>query len=127
MHYELNLVSVDRMNGNAISRWVRAVGYQCLAPARQPECLSVRWRFTARQMRPELPLIAAVADLLGAELRVVLLQAPQRRPSHGVTERSESPPSRRSCPLWSAHAPHANAAQCGESGHLDQVPWAILY
>jgi hypothetical protein len=32
---------------------------------------SVRRLFTARQARPELPLIAALADALGAELRVV--------------------------------------------------------
>ena len=32
---------------------------------------SVRRLFTARRVRPELPLIAALADALGAELRVV--------------------------------------------------------
>jgi hypothetical protein len=32
---------------------------------------SVRRLFTARQVRPELPLIAALADALGADLRVV--------------------------------------------------------
>lgn len=32
---------------------------------------SVRRLFTASQARPELPLIAALADALGAELRVV--------------------------------------------------------
>ncbi len=32
---------------------------------------SVRRLFTASQMRPELPLIVALADALGAELRVV--------------------------------------------------------
>jgi transcriptional regulator with XRE-family HTH domain len=32
---------------------------------------SVRRLFTARRARPELPLIAALADALGAELRVV--------------------------------------------------------
>jgi transcriptional regulator with XRE-family HTH domain len=32
---------------------------------------SVRRLFTASQVRPELPLIAALADALGAELRVV--------------------------------------------------------
>jgi predicted transcriptional regulator len=32
---------------------------------------SVRRLFTARQVRPELPLVAALADALGAELRVV--------------------------------------------------------
>ena len=37
---------------------------------------SVRRLFTASQARPELPLIAALADALGAELRVV------RRPGH---------------------------------------------
>ena len=34
---------------------------------------SVRRLFTARAVRPELPLIAALADALGAELRVVRL------------------------------------------------------
>jgi ribosome-binding protein aMBF1 (putative translation factor) len=33
---------------------------------------SVRRLFTASQVRPELPLIVALADALGAELRVVL-------------------------------------------------------
>ncbi len=32
---------------------------------------SVRRLFTASQVRPELPLVAALADALGAELRVV--------------------------------------------------------
>jgi ribosome-binding protein aMBF1 (putative translation factor) len=32
---------------------------------------SVRRLFTASQVRPELPLIAAIADVLGADLRVV--------------------------------------------------------
>lgn len=32
---------------------------------------SIRRLFTARQTRPELPLVAALADALGAELRVV--------------------------------------------------------
>ncbi|HEU5416521.1 MAG TPA: helix-turn-helix transcriptional regulator [Streptosporangiaceae bacterium] len=32
---------------------------------------SVRRLFTASQVRPELPLIAAIADALGADLRVV--------------------------------------------------------
>jgi ribosome-binding protein aMBF1 (putative translation factor) len=32
---------------------------------------SVRRLFTASQARPELPLIAAIADVLGADLRVV--------------------------------------------------------
>jgi ribosome-binding protein aMBF1 (putative translation factor) len=32
---------------------------------------SVRRLFTASQPRPELPLIAAIADVLGADLRVV--------------------------------------------------------
>ena len=32
---------------------------------------SVRRLFTAKQARPELPLIAAIADALGADLRVV--------------------------------------------------------
>ena len=40
-------------------------------PASQPECLSVRRRFTASQVRLELPLIAAVADAWAPELRVV--------------------------------------------------------
>lgn len=39
---------------------------------------SVRRLFTASQARPELPLIAALADALGAELRVVP-RTPQAR------------------------------------------------
>jgi ribosome-binding protein aMBF1 (putative translation factor) len=44
---------------------------------------SVRRLFTASQVRPELPLIAALADALGAELRVVP-RTPQAR--HAVAE-----------------------------------------
>jgi ribosome-binding protein aMBF1 (putative translation factor) len=40
---------------------------------------SVRRLFTASQVRPELPLIAALADALGAELRVVPRTAKARR------------------------------------------------
>jgi transcriptional regulator with XRE-family HTH domain len=40
---------------------------------------SVRRLFTASQVRPELLLIAALADALGAELRVVPLTAEARR------------------------------------------------
>lgn len=40
---------------------------------------SVRRLFTASQVRPELPLIAALADALGAELRVVPRTARARR------------------------------------------------
>ncbi len=45
---------------------------------------SVRRLFTARQVRPELPLIAALADALGAELRVV------RRPQAPDSPMAES-------------------------------------
>jgi ribosome-binding protein aMBF1 (putative translation factor) len=40
---------------------------------------SVRRLFTASQVRPELPLIAALADALGAELRVVPRTAQAQR------------------------------------------------
>jgi ribosome-binding protein aMBF1 (putative translation factor) len=40
---------------------------------------SVRRLFTASQARPELPLIVALADALGAELRVVPRTAQARR------------------------------------------------
>ena len=40
---------------------------------------SVRRLFTASQVRPELPLIAALADALGAELRVVPRTAEAQR------------------------------------------------
>ena len=40
---------------------------------------SVRRLFTASQARPEFPLIAALADALGAELRVVPRTAEARR------------------------------------------------
>jgi len=43
---------------------------------------SVRRLFTAGQVRPELPLIAAMADALGAELRVVP-RTPQARRAVG--------------------------------------------
>jgi ribosome-binding protein aMBF1 (putative translation factor) len=40
---------------------------------------SVRRLFTSNQVRPELPLVAALADALGAELRVVPRTAEARR------------------------------------------------
>lgn len=43
---------------------------------------SIRRLFTASSARPELPLIAAIADALGAEIRVVpKVPAAKRRPS----------------------------------------------
>ena len=50
---------------------------------------SVRRLFTASQVRPELPLIAALADALGAELRVVPMTAEARR---ATRERAGRPP-----------------------------------
>lgn len=47
---------------------------------------SVRRLFTASQMRPELPLIVALADALGAELRVVP-RSPQARRAAGELRR----------------------------------------
>ncbi len=47
---------------------------------------SVRRLFTASQARPELPLIAALADALGAELRVVP-RTPQARRAVGEHRR----------------------------------------
>jgi ribosome-binding protein aMBF1 (putative translation factor) len=43
---------------------------------------SVRRLFTASQVRPELPLIVALADALGAELRVVPLTAEAKQAAH---------------------------------------------
>ena len=53
---------------------------------------SVRRLFTASQVRPELPLIAALADALGAELRVVPLTAEARRATreHGRHRRVDA-------------------------------------
>jgi ribosome-binding protein aMBF1 (putative translation factor) len=43
---------------------------------------SIRRLFTANQVRPELPLIAALADALGAELRVVPRTSKARQAVH---------------------------------------------
>jgi transcriptional regulator with XRE-family HTH domain len=50
---------------------------------------SVRRLFTASQVRPELPLIIALADALGAEVRVVprAAEQPQARRGHGGRRR----------------------------------------
>jgi len=40
---------------------------------------SIRRLFTAQQQRPELPLVAAIADALGAEVRVVPTTAAARK------------------------------------------------
>lgn len=42
---------------------------------------SVRRLFTSSQVRPELPLIVALADALGAELRVVPRAGQEQRPA----------------------------------------------
>jgi ribosome-binding protein aMBF1 (putative translation factor) len=47
---------------------------------------SIRRLFTASQVRPELPLVAALADALGAELRVVR-KTPRPRPAGGGSGR----------------------------------------
>jgi hypothetical protein len=59
------------------------------APRVNRNASSVRRLFTASQVRPELPLIAALADALGAELRVVPLSAEARRATreHGQQRR----------------------------------------
>jgi len=49
---------------------------------------SVRRLFTASQVRPELPLIVALADALGAELRIVRRQE-DTRPRAGKGRRGE--------------------------------------
>ncbi len=43
----------------------------------------IRRLFTASQTRPELPLVAAIADALGAELRVVPRAAGEPKAAHG--------------------------------------------
>ena len=45
---------------------------------------SIRRLFTASHARPELPLVAAIADALGAEVRVVA----KRRPAKGASKAS---------------------------------------
>jgi ribosome-binding protein aMBF1 (putative translation factor) len=52
---------------------------------------SIRRLFTASQARPELPLIAAIAGALGAEVRVVTKRKPSR-----VASRVGSAPKRKS-------------------------------
>jgi len=48
---------------------------------------SIRRLFTARRVHPELPLIAALADALGAELRVVRLPLDADSPIADNTQR----------------------------------------
>jgi ribosome-binding protein aMBF1 (putative translation factor) len=50
----------------------------------------IRRLFTASQARPELPLVAAIADALGAELRVVprAAEGPQAEHGHGTAGRA---------------------------------------
>lgn len=77
-------------------------------------------------MCSELHLIAAVADALGAEPRVIRLPAPQRRPSHRRGRKERVASSRRPCRLW-LPTPRADAANAGNQAVGDQVPWAIAY
>jgi ribosome-binding protein aMBF1 (putative translation factor) len=48
---------------------------------------SIRRLFTANQARPELPLVAAIADALGAEVRVVTKRRPARRAPRAASKR----------------------------------------
>ena len=48
---------------------------------------SIRRLFTASHARPELPLVAAIADALGAEVRVVAKRETARRASEAGTGR----------------------------------------
>lgn len=52
---------------------------------------SVRRLFTASQVRPELPLVAALADALGAELRVVPRTPEARRAVREHDRRRRAP------------------------------------
>lgn len=50
---------------------------------------SIRRLFTAHQARPELPLVAAIADALGAEVRVVPISPAAKK---AVRERAKGEP-----------------------------------
>lgn len=52
---------------------------------------SVRRLFTASQVRPELPLIVALADALGAEVRVVPRATEAQPPNRGRTSEGRIP------------------------------------
>ena len=51
---------------------------------------SIRRLFTASQLHPELPLIVALADALGAELRVVPRPAKRRPAAADIRRRARS-------------------------------------
>ena len=51
---------------------------------------SIRRLFTASHARPELPLVAAIADALGAEVRVVAKQQTARGTSKASTGRKRT-------------------------------------
>ena len=77
---------------------------------------------------PELPLSAA-ASSLAPNCGWCALTSQRRnavRPA-GAAARSESPPSRRLCPLWLAHLRTRARPALGIRPPGDQVPWAILY
>jgi ribosome-binding protein aMBF1 (putative translation factor) len=46
---------------------------------------SIRRLFTASHTRPELPLVAAIADALGAEVRVVAKRGPAKNTAKAAT------------------------------------------
>lgn len=52
---------------------------------------SIRRLFTAHQQRPELPLVAAIADALGAEVRVVPRTAAAKRAARDVKAAAREP------------------------------------
>ena len=52
---------------------------------------SIRRLFTADQVRPELPLIIAIADALGAEVRIVPRQAESRSAERNPSRRRRVP------------------------------------
>jgi transcriptional regulator with XRE-family HTH domain len=50
---------------------------------------SIRRLFTASNARPELPLVAAIADALGAEVKVVPKKKPSRKGADSGSRRRE--------------------------------------
>lgn len=52
---------------------------------------SIRRLFTAKRARPEFPLVAAIADALGAEIRVVPRASAVKRPARARTETDRKP------------------------------------
>jgi transcriptional regulator with XRE-family HTH domain len=93
---------------------------------------SVRRLFTAGQVRPELPLIAALADALGAELRVVpRTQQARRAVGNTAVSGVSQLPHKTQAATFGRMASRERNQKTDTNQHArdngEELPWAVVY